>query len=144
MTACRAIIAVSSPTPGLYDSKAAEVQAVFRAAGDDVDDDADEVLLGDLFGSDAEQASKRDPQKTQAGDRPGVTHAMPECFERLRAAAYKSDHWKARLAAYPDTTAPTMVAGCTSERKKGKQHSGGASCTCACDLGCVSGTGGRR
>ena len=72
MTACRAIIAVSSPTPGLYDSKAAEVQAVFRAAGDDVDDDADEVLLGDLFGSDAEQASKRDPQKTQAGDRPGA------------------------------------------------------------------------
>ena len=60
-------MAVSSPTPGLYESKAAEVQAVFRAAGDDVDDDADEVLLGDLFGSDAEQASKRDPQKTQAG-----------------------------------------------------------------------------
>ena len=147
MTACRAIIAVSSPTPGLYDSKAAEVQAVFRAAGDDVDDDADEVLLGDLFGSDAEQASKRDPQKTQAGDRPGVTHAMPECFERLRAAAYKSDHWKARLAAFPDTTAPTVVAWRElhfRRKKEGNEHSGGASCTCACDLGCVSGTGGRR
>ena len=38
MTACRAIIAVSSPVPGLYESTAADVQAVFLAAGDDVDE----------------------------------------------------------------------------------------------------------
>ena len=101
MTACRAIIAVSSPVPGLYESKAADVQAVFLAAGDDVDDDAGKALLGDLFSSDAEQDSKKKPQKTQVGDRPGVKHAMPECFERRCTAAYKSDHWKARLAAYP-------------------------------------------
>ena len=66
--------------PRLYESKAADVQAVFLAAGDDVDDDANEVLLGDLFGSDAEQDSKRDPQKTQAGDCPGVTHAISRVF----------------------------------------------------------------
>ena len=66
--------------PRLYESKAADVQAVFLAAGDDVDDDANEVLLGDLFGSDAEQHSKRDPQKTQAGDCPGVKHAISRAF----------------------------------------------------------------
>ena len=67
MTACRAIIAVSSPIPGLYDSNAAEVHSVIFAAGDDVDEDADEAMLSDLFGSEVEQDSKRDPQKTQAG-----------------------------------------------------------------------------
>ena len=67
MTACRAIIAVSSPIPGLYDSNAVEVHSVIFAAGDDVEEDADEAMLSDLFGSEVEPDSKRDPQKTQAG-----------------------------------------------------------------------------
>ena len=93
MTACRAIVAVSSPVPGLYGSSSADVQKVFIAenAGND---EVDEEFL-DLFGSDAEQGDQLE------GNRQPVKSCMDECFERLRTAAYKNAHWKARMTAYP-------------------------------------------
>ena len=124
MTACRAIVAVSSPVPGLYESKAADVQAVFLAAGGAVDDDATEELFADFLDSDndKDKDSAKKPPKTEASDRPGVKHAMHECFERLRTAAYKNDHWKARLAAFPDATAPTVVARAALQKEKRRQR----------------------